>query len=115
MAYVEDERKTGILNGLRQLSIEQLERIKRFKGAMCYDKFNYKDGMFCPLAIGLGLDQIVKEPTQEKVYAIMALAGFSINNTWGKQGQFYTNSRDTDLRSAVEEVLTEKRAALATT
>jgi hypothetical protein len=103
-----DERKEGLMNGLRQLTLEQLKRVANYKGQMVLDKWNYKDGCFCPLAVGLGLHEWVRQPSHEKVYAIMAMGGLTINNTWGKEGTFYTNNRDYDLRVALEEVVAEK-------
>lgn len=109
---IEDKRKMALLNGLRQLTIDQLRRVESWKGTILTDRFNYHEGCWCPLAIGLGLPEFVKNPTQEKVYSIMALAGYKINNTWGVEGYFYTNNRDIDLRSALQEVILEKEAEL---
>ncbi len=115
MTAIEDDRKTGIMTGLRQLNLEQLRRVAEYPYPMCLDRFNYKDGAYCPLAVGLGLPDIVKEPTQEKVYAILALAGYSINNTWGRDGDFYTTDRERDLRTALWEVIHEKQEELNAT
>jgi hypothetical protein len=75
---------------------------------MVLDRWNYHDGRYCPLAIGLGLDKLIKEPTQEKVYSVMALMGYKINNTWGREGNFYTTNRREDLIKAVDEILKER-------
>ena len=105
---MEDARKEGLKAGLRQLTSEQIRRVLDYPNEMVLDEDNYTDGKFCPLAVGLGLDQIVKQPTQEKVYAILALAGYKVNNTRGKKGEFYTTERARDLRTAAEEVLAER-------
>lgn len=107
---MEDPRKTGLKVGLRQLTVEQLERVRTYPHPMCMDKFNYLDGKFCPLAVGLGLDQIIRQPTHEKVYAVLALSGHTVNNTWGLEGLFYTDDREVDLMIAIDEVLAERTA-----
>ena len=107
---IEDARKTALKKGLRQLTLEQLERVACYPHPMALDKFNYLEGKFCPLAVGLGLHEIVREPTQEKVYAILALAGYTVNNTWEVEGNFYTTDRDRDLKIALSEVMLEKVA-----
>lgn len=108
----EDPRKTALKNGLRQLNYEQLLRVACFDGQMVTDKFNYADGKFCPLAIGIGMDRWLKDPTHEKVYAILTLAGFKVNNTWQVEGEFFTDDRENDLRIALEEVMAEKGGVL---
>jgi hypothetical protein len=64
----EDPRKIGLKNGLRQLTAEQLERVINYKGEMVYDTYNYHEGKFCALAVGLGLDQSMTNPTHDMVY-----------------------------------------------
>jgi len=44
----EDPRKTGLKNGLRQLTISQLKRIMEYSGEMVLDEVNFKDGCFLP-------------------------------------------------------------------
>lgn len=104
----EDFRKTGLKNGLRQLTVEQLQRVINYPGEMILDSFNYHEGKFCPLAIGVGLDKIVTEPTHEKVFNILMEMNFKVYNTRGLDGQFYTNNRKDDLLVAAQEVLDEK-------
>ena len=107
----EDPRKTGLKNGLRQLTIEQLQRVINYDGNMVLDEYNYHDGNFCPLAIGAGIDQTIKLPTQEKVFNILIDLGYKIYNTRGIPGEFYTNNRLEDLLEAAQEVLLEKQHA----
>jgi hypothetical protein len=104
----EDPRKTGLKNGLRQLTIEQLQRVITYPDQMVLDTFNYQDGHFCPLAIGLGLDQTLQEPTHDKVFTTLTDLGFKVNNTRGIVGDFYTDNRLEDLLTAAREVLEEK-------
>lgn len=104
-----DERYEGLIEGLKQLNIEQLLRIKYYTGEMVLDTWNYIDGKYCPLAIGLGLDKGFKNPSHEKVYSVLALMGYKINNTWGRAGQFYTTNRREDLMKALNEVIKEKQ------
>ena len=107
----EDPRKTGLKNGLRQLTIEQLERVINYKGEMVLDSVNYEDGKFCPLAVGVGLDKWIQEPTHDKVFGMLTLLGYKVYNTRGIAGEFYTSNRLEDLLAAAREVLEEKQNA----
>jgi hypothetical protein len=104
----EDDRKTGLKNGLRQMTIEQLQRVIDYQGEMVLDNLNYEDGNFCALAIGVGLDQTMTEPTHDKVFNTLTEMGYSIYNTRGIPGEFYTTNRLEDLLTAAKEVLQEK-------
>lgn len=104
----EDPRKTGLKNGLRQLSIVQLERVINYKGEMCLDAYNYHEGKYCPLAIAVGLDKVFEKPTHEMVHGRLLLLGYKIYNTRGIEGEFYTTNRAEDLLEAAKEVLQEK-------
>jgi hypothetical protein len=105
---IEDPRKTGLKNGLRQLTVEQLQRVIDYPGEMVLDSFNYEDGKFCPLAIGVGLDQSINYPTHNIVFDKLTEMGYKVYNTRGIEGQFYTTNRKDDLLEAVREVLQEK-------
>lgn len=105
---IEDARKTGLKNGLRQLTIEQLNRVIDYPGEMVLDTYNYEDGKFCPLAIGLSLDQTIENPTHDKVFQILTDLGYKVYNTRGIIGKFYTNNRKEDLIQAAREVIQEK-------
>jgi hypothetical protein len=104
----EDLRKTGLKNGLRQLTAEQLKRVINYPDEMVLDEYNYADGKFCPLAIGAGIDQMINYPTHEKIFNILTDLGYNVNNTQGIPGEFYTNNRKEDLLEAAQEVLLEK-------
>ena len=104
-----DGRREGLKEGLRQLTDAQLRRVIGYPGEMVLDCWNYHDGRFCPLAVGLGLDLVFREPTHEKVYAVLTLLGYRVNSTWGRNGDFYTTDRKRDLLAAANEVLEEKR------
>lgn len=108
----EDLRKTGLKNGLRQLNIEQLERVVNHNGEMVLDEFNYHEGKFCPLAVGLELDKTIKYPTHDKVFSILTGLGYKVYNTRGITGEYYTNNRLKDLLEAAKEVLLEKKNAI---
>lgn len=107
----EDPRKTGLKNGLRQLTIEQLERVINYDREMVLDTYNYEDGKFCPLAIGVGIDKLIKYPTHQKVFNILTDMGYNVYNTRGIPGEFYTTNRKEDLLEAAQEVLQEKKHA----
>lgn len=104
----EDPRKVGLKNGLRQLTIEQLQRVINYKGEMVLDTYNYENGRFCPLAIALELDRKMTEPTHDKVFGFLTLLGYKVYNTRGIEGKFYTTNRAEDLLEAAKEVLQEK-------
>lgn len=105
---IEDPRKTGLKNGLRQLTVEQLQRVIDYPGEMVLDSYNYEDGKFCALAIGVGLDKTMISPTHEKVYETLTGMGYKVYNTRGIPGEFYTDNRLEDLLEAAKEVLQEK-------
>lgn len=108
-----DARKTAVLNALRQLSTAQINRVLSYRGEMIHDTFNYKDGAYCPLAVACGLPGIVKEPTNEKVIAILHVMGYTVMNTRGVPGTFYRDNRAADLKTAAMEVLEERKMVKA--
>lgn len=104
---LEDPRKTGLKDGLRQLTIEQLQRVIDYPGEMVLDTFNYQDGKFCPLAVALELDKM-PEPSHDKVFQALTDMGYNVYNTRGIPGDFYTTNRLEDLLQAAKEILQEK-------
>jgi hypothetical protein len=104
----EDPRKTGLKNGLRQLNIKQLKRVIEYQGEMVLDEYNYYDGMFCPLAVALGLDKTMQNPSHDRVFQTLTDLGYDVYNTRGIVGTFYTDHRKEDLLEAAQEVLEEK-------
>ena len=104
----EDPRKTGLKNGLRQLTIEQLQRVIDYPSEMVLDSYNYQDGKFCPLAVALELDKKIIDPTHDKVFETLTSMGYKVYNTRGIAGKFYTTNRLDDLLEAAKEVLQEK-------
>jgi hypothetical protein len=105
----EDPRKMGLKNGLRQLTIRQLRRVLDYPGEMVLDTYNYQDGHFCPLAIGVGLDETMLEPSHDKVFQVLNELGFKVYNTRGIAGEFYTTNRYQDLLQATKEVIEERQ------
>lgn len=104
---MEDPRKIGLKNGLRQLNTDQLQRIIDYDKPIVLDTYNYEDGKFCPLAIAVGLNNM-SNPTHEKVFNALTNMGYKVYNTRGIAGEFYTNNRQHDLIEATKEVLSEK-------
>ena len=104
----EDPRKAGLKKGLHQLTIEQLQRVIDYPNEMILDSYNYENGKFCPLAIALELDKTMENPNHDKVFNHLTDLGFSIFNTRGIKGEFYTTNRKEDLISAAKEVIQEK-------
>lgn len=111
MSNTEDPRKTGLKEGLKQLTISQLECVLNYPNEMILDEFNYNDGKFCPLAVAVGLDNM-ENPTHDKVCNELVGRGFVIYNTRGISGKFYTDNRKEDLIVAVKEVIKEKKLGL---
>jgi hypothetical protein len=107
MLEVEDQRKTGLKNGLRQLTVSQLERVLSYDKEMVLDNCNYENGQFCPLAVAVGLDSM-ENPSHEKVFNKLTELGYKVYNTRGISGGFYTYNRKEDLMLAAKEVLAEK-------
>ncbi len=106
---MEDPRKRGLKDGLRQLTAEQIEKVLSWPDDLVLDHCNYQDGKFCPLAVGVGLEKM-PDPTHDKVYAELVRLGYKVYNTRGIKGDFYTTDRKADLIQAANEVLAEKRA-----
>jgi hypothetical protein len=104
---VEDPRKTGLKKGLRQLTAQEILKVLCHPDEMVLDIYNYEDGKFCPLAVGLGLDKM-ENPSHEKVFDELTSRGYKVYNTRGIKGEFYTKNRQEDLLKAAEEVLYEK-------
>lgn len=102
-----DPRKIGLKQGLRQLNVEQLQRVLNYPKEMVLDTYNYQDGKFCPLAVALELDSM-EEPSHDKVFQILTEMGYTVYNTRGIQGEFYIDNRKEDLFLAVQEVIEEK-------
>jgi hypothetical protein len=107
----EDPRKTGLKNGLRQLTAEQLQRVIDYPGEMVLDSYNYADGNFCALAVALKMDETMPDPSHDKVFAELTKLGYKVYNTRGIAGEFYTTNRKEDLLEAAREVLQEKTHA----
>lgn len=107
ISNMEDPRKTGLKNGLRQLTVEQLRRVIDYPGEMVLDEYNYQDGKFCPLAVAIGLDTMPM-PSHDKVFQALTDLGYQVYNTRGIVGEFYTDHRKEDLLQVAQEVLQEK-------
>ena len=105
---MEDNRKTGLKNGLRQLKVDELLKVFLNTEPMVLDTYNYENGKFCPLAIALGLNETILKPSHEKILNELNSLGYKVNNTRGIKGDFYTTKRMEDLLEATEEVLCEK-------
>ncbi len=104
----EDPRKIGLKQGLRQLTIAQLERVINYPGEFVLDSYNFENGKFCPLAIALELDKKITNPSHEIVFKTLTEMGYTIYNTRNISGDFYTTNRKEDLLIAAKEVLEEK-------
>lgn len=103
----EDPRKTGLKMGLRQLNVEQLQKVINYQGKLCLDNFNYENGKICPLGAALDLDKI-DNLSHEKVYNTLIKMNYVVYNTKGIEGKFYRENRQQDLIIAAKEVWSEK-------
>lgn len=103
-----DPRKTELKKDLRQLNIRQLKRIINYPGEMVLEEDNYQDGKFCPLAVALGLDRTLENPSNDKVSLTLTDLGYEVNYIKGVVGKFYTDHRKEDLLETAQEVLEEK-------
>ncbi len=103
-----DPRREGLKQGLQQLSSEQIQRVIDYPGEMVLDEVNYQDGHFCPLAVGVGLDLTLQEPSHEKVFQALTDMGLKVYNTRGITGSFYTTNRLADLLEVAKEVLEDR-------
>jgi hypothetical protein len=104
---LEDPRKTGLKKGLRQLTAQEILKVMCYPEEMVLDTYNYVDGKFCPLAVGIGLEDM-ENPSHDKVFNELTRRGYKVYNTRGIKGEFYTKNRLDDLLQAAEEVLYEK-------
>lgn len=102
-----DPRKAGLRRGLCQLSNDQLVAALSVPNVVV-DTFNFCDGNFCPLAVGVGLHKTMTDPTHEKVLEDLERRGFKVNNTRGIKGNFYTTDRDRDWRLLAHEIILER-------
>lgn len=106
---LEDPRKTALKMGLRQLTVGELYRVMRYRDDLLLDDCNYKDGKFCPLAVALEIPEYLRNrATDELVLLELKHRGYTVYNTRGVEGDFYTTNRKRDLAIAVEEVIREK-------
>ena len=108
MDATEDPRKTGLKNGIRQLTNEQIVRLLEWPDDLVLDTFNYLDGKYCPLAVAIGLPGQIAEPTHDKIFNELVERGYKVYNTRGICGEFYTTNRKEDLIIAAKEVLAER-------
>lgn len=104
-----DARQEGLRAGLEQLTTEQLLRVFHYPKPMAVDHGNYVDGHYCPLAVGLGLHELMQgDVTCDRVHAVMTMMGYKVNNTRGKEGMFYTDARERDLLTMILQILRER-------
>ncbi len=105
-----DLRRAVFIRRLSSFSKPQVQRIVDNIDKICFDTWNYDEatGKFCPLAIALGVDQVVF-PTNDIVRDIIGNHGFSpVNALKGIPGTFYTDRRREDLLEVCNEVLSQK-------
>lgn len=92
---------------LGSLPIEGVVRIRNNVDKVCFDTFNYdaRTKKFCPLAIGLGLDNTIPNPSNENVSRVIGRFFQPVNALKGVKGTFYTANRKEDLLAVCDEVI----------
>lgn len=119
-----DPRKEALKDGIRQLRRFEIERLiehveigypilldRTEAGHANYTRDERGD-VYCPLAVAVGI------PIQPRTFALFTdegvakflteRCGFTIYNTRGIEGEFYTKNRREDLLVAAREVLSER-------
>jgi len=111
---VGDPRWQALEFGLNQLTTEQLHRIVTFmeaSGSMVYDEFNYDEsrGLWCPLAVGLGVPELIHEGMKPSSLTDSwakgfitevgqgTCRGFTLNPISGIPGRVYRHNRAGDI------------------
>jgi hypothetical protein len=102
---MEDKRYKLIYNRLSKLTDIEIKRIVGDIDKVCFDTYNYKDGKFCMLAIGMNLHHSVFNPTETKIQTEIAKRFFPVNVLKGVSGKFYRTSRKKDLLQVCNDVL----------
>lgn len=108
-----DQRFELIKERLERFSTAQLQEILDFKDLLLFDEFNYHEGKFCPLAIGIGA-HYSSNPTQESVAREIAKCFNPVNVLKGVPGRFYHGTdeeRRRDLMGLIREILMARSAA----
>lgn len=111
----EDPRKAALKSGLRQLNSSQLRRLLvhvNLGGEVLLDRdehghANYSSGVYCPLAIAVGMDEWPERTDEQVANCLRTVFGLTIYNTRGIEGEFYTTERRRDLVIAANEVLVQ--------
>lgn len=106
---IEDLRKRGLKQGLRQLTNIEIIRLLNYEGEIILDDYNYHNDQFCPLAIALDLHTAMTDPTDQKVKDYLHEQGYKIFNTRGIKGNYYTGNRLEDLLTTAHEILHERK------
>jgi hypothetical protein len=117
-----DARCTALARGLTQLSRSELSHLRdvlvRRPQAVLVDTFNYNvaSGAWCPLAVALGVPEFVREkailvPDNAAAKRLILCVGrdkhggFSLNPIKGIEGDFFRETRHSDLLQLVDYVL----------
>jgi len=105
-----DARHKIFLERLSALSSEEIQRIIDNIDSVCLDTFNYdaQHHTFCPLAIGMGL-QNISDPSDEKIQRLIGERFIPVNALKGIPGKFYTDNRKADLLRVCQQVLNERQ------
>lgn len=91
--YSEDLRYKVIRERLSTFPTDRLIYIldKLLDNTVCLDTLNYNEveNTYCPLALGLGLDTTIQEPTNDKVFAEISKFFQPVNVLKNTPGTFY--------------------------
>ena len=108
-----DKRYVTLRARLEELSIRELERIKKNIDITCNDTYNYdkETNTFCPLAVALNLHKTMENPSEEKVIEVLSKRFNPVSVLTDVEGEYYKHDRKKDLLQTVEWVLEDKRRA----
>ena len=112
-----DRRFDIMYERLKTFSLEQLYHLHDAitDDRVCYDEFNYdiQTGKFCPIAILLGLDRMMENPTNESVGERIRANFDPMNAMKGVPGQFYHGTpeeRESDLLGLLNVLICKQEA-----
>jgi hypothetical protein len=93
-----DLRYELIKGRLRELSVEELQRIVDNIDKVCFDEFNYDatSNRYCPLAVAMCLDKILN-PSDALIKEEIKKRFSPVNILKGIEGNFYRENRKEDL------------------
>lgn len=94
---------------LESMSSVELNRIVTRTEKMLFDTFNFNEGKFCPIAIGMNLHELIDNPTDENVKKGISERFSPTNIFKGTPGRFYTTNRKDDIVNLCKEIIGKRK------